>query len=127
MASLDVGLECGGQTKTGGSVGSLMAWKHQNIESGNHFLVSGCSEVNRVHFNLSHILLIEFAFSYLCVMSLILLISFLKICSINPHAPQFSCCGIIAISDTYSSPMKSAVCLIFSANVIFYESCDKSS
>lgn len=56
MASLDVGSECEGQTKRG-SLGSLMAWKHQNIESGNHLLVSCCSEVNRVHLKLSHILL----------------------------------------------------------------------
>lgn len=126
MASLDVGLECEIQIKRGTS-GSLMAWKHLNVESGKHFLVTFCYEVNRVHFKLSHTLLNRICiFLLMCNVSLLLLISFLKMCSINPHAPQFSCYCIITTSDICCSPIKSAVCLIFSVNVIFYESCDKS-
>lgn len=120
MATLDVCLECEGQTKRG-SVGSLRALKYQSIETGNHLQVSCCSEVDRVHFKPSHILLNRiYIFLLMCNVSLLSLISCLKIFSINQHAPQFICYCIIITSDICCSLMKPAVCLMFSVNVIFY-------
>lgn len=105
------------------SVGSLIALNHLNIETGSHFQVSCCPGVNWVHFKPWHVLLNRicvFLLTFNVALLLSLLISFLKICSINPHAPQSSCYWITTVSDICCFWMKSAVPLTFSLNVIFY-------
>jgi len=103
------------------SVDSLMALNYLNIETGRHFQVSCCPEVNRVHFKAWHVLLNRICiFSLTCNVALLLLISFLKICSLSPHAPPSCCCWITTTSDICCSLMKLAVSFVFSLNVMFY-------